>query len=274
MVEERVNDADEAAPETVLMPAPTVWPMVLALGVALVAGGLVTDTLYCALGGLLIAVGCAGWVGQLLPGHGEVEEPVSPVRARPVHEVRRAVARAPQRPKLPERIHPYSAGVKGGFFGGIAMAVIAEVWGVVSGHGLWYPVNLLAGTLFPGLSGMSVAQLEHFSVGLLVIGILLHLVGSLGTGLIAGVLLPMMPGYPVVWGGVVAPICWSGFVWGFMGVINPLLDRRVSWPWFIGSQFAYGLVLGFYIRRSEKVPTRPVESVPGRPDAGRSEGRP
>jgi hypothetical protein len=275
MVEERANDAAAvgAAPETIPIPAATAWPMTLALGVALVAGGLVSDTLYCALGGLLMLIAIAGWIGQLLPGRGEIEEPVAAARPQPVREVRRAVAGVPERPLLPGHIRPYSAGVKGGFLGGIAMAVIAEIWGVVSGRGLWYPVNLLAGTLFPGLSGMSVADLETFNGGLLVIGLLLHAVGSLGTGLIAGVLLPMLPGYPIIWGGLVAPIWWSAFVWGFMGVINPTLDQRVNWPWFIGSQFAYGLVMGAYVTRAEKVPVRPLEGAPP-PEVGRPEDRP
>lgn len=256
-------------PSTIALPAPTVWPFVLALGTALTAFGLVTNLIFTALGGALVIVGIAGWVSQLLPGHGEVEEPVAPpseraapVRSpRPVERIRAGTLGA--RIQVPEKRHPYSAGAVGGLFGGIAMAVIAITWGLVSGHGPWFPINLLAGTVLPGLANMDDTQLAQLSFAGLAIGTLIHLVGSVGVGLLNGLLLPMFPRFPILWGGIVAPLLWSGFVWGFMGVINPTLEHHVSWPWFIASQFAFGLVAGAVVLRSEKVLTEPVAGQGG-----------
>jgi len=52
---------------------------------------------------------------------------------------------------LPIRIYPISAGVKGGLAGGVAMAILAMIYGVAMYHSVWYPVNLLAGTLYAPL---------------------------------------------------------------------------------------------------------------------------
>ena len=54
--------------------------------------------------------------------------------------------------QVPEQVHPYSSSVRGGIVGGIAMAVVAPVYGLVSGRGIWYPVNLLAAMLMPAIA--------------------------------------------------------------------------------------------------------------------------
>ena len=38
-----------------------------------------------------------------------------------------------------------------------------------------------------------------------------------------------------------------------MGVVNPLLQERVDWPWFIASQFVFGVATAIVVDRSEKV---------------------
>ena len=53
------------------------------------------------------------------------------------------------RARLPLEIYPVSAGIKGGLAGSVAMAVLAAMFGIVSGHGIWYPINLLAAGFFP-----------------------------------------------------------------------------------------------------------------------------
>lgn len=49
------------------LPAPTVWPAALALGVTLGAAGLITSPLLLAFGGILIASALVGWV-RILTG--------------------------------------------------------------------------------------------------------------------------------------------------------------------------------------------------------------
>ena len=37
------------------------------------------------------------------------------------------------------------------------------------------------------------------------------------------------------------PLLWTAASYSLMGVVNPLLQARVNWPWFIVSQFVFGL---------------------------------
>jgi hypothetical protein len=45
-----------------------------------------------------------------------------------------------------------------------------------------------------------------------------------------------------------------------MGIINPALDQRIQWGWFLVSQITYGLTAGFVVARQERIPTR--QSMP------------
>ena len=56
----------------------------------------------------------------------------------------------------------------------------------------------------------------------------------------------------VVFGGVVAPLLWTGAVYSFMGVLNAALHDAVYWPAFVASQFVYGLTAGLVVVRSEQ----------------------
>ena len=98
--------------------------------------------------------------------------------------------------RLPEKVHPVSAGVKGGIVGGLVMPLPALAYGLLSGHGIWWPVNLLAGMVLPGIGRMSDDELEQFHPTLLVLGLVIHVVVSLILGLIYGVLMPTLPRSP------------------------------------------------------------------------------
>ena len=52
------NDVSE---EVVQLPAPTAWPLVLALGLTFAFAGLVTNMGISVLGAVLIVAGCVGW---------------------------------------------------------------------------------------------------------------------------------------------------------------------------------------------------------------------
>jgi hypothetical protein len=94
------------------------------------------------------------------------------------------------------------------------------------------------------------------------IAILIHATMSVGLGLLYGVLLPMLPGRPMFWGGIVAPLLWTGAIHGFMGILNPALSNAVDWPSFFVAQFVYGIVVGWVVVRSEKVYSEPAGSGP------------
>ena len=67
---------DPAEPESLEMPRATPWPIVLALGLALLGAGLATSLVLALVGALLFVFGLGGWIGQLLPGRGHVREPL------------------------------------------------------------------------------------------------------------------------------------------------------------------------------------------------------
>ena len=100
-------------------------------------------------------------------------------------------------------------------------------------------------------------------------------------GLLFGVVsptLPPIPGGPVIAGGVLMPLLWTGLCYGFMGIVNPLLQEHVNWPWFIASQVVYGLAMSIVVINSEKVPAAPVGGGPslavGSPESGQGGGQP
>jgi hypothetical protein len=251
--------------------------LVLAAGVTLLAAGLVTNLAVSAVGAVTFVVALAGWIRELVTDAGEIE-----LAWVPAHERARAVAPSTarveelrpglpgHRMRVPEKVHPYSAGARGGLVGGVAMAVTALAYGVLSGHGLWYPINLLAAMILTGFGSKSLAELEQFSLPALVVGTLIHGAASLAVGLLYGVILPTLPRWPMLWGGLVAPLLWTGATSGFMGVLNPVMNDRVDWAWFVLSQFVFGITTGAVVARSEKIPS---ERPRGRSPAWRSQDR-
>ena len=51
----------------------------------------------------------------------------------------------------------------GGLVGGLLMPVPAVLWSLASGHGLWYPANLLAGMVRHGMDHLPIEQLMQFN---------------------------------------------------------------------------------------------------------------
>jgi hypothetical protein len=76
---------------------------------------------------------------------------------------------------------------------------------------------------------------------------------SLLVGLVYAALLPALSGRTWLWGGVLAPIVWTGVAWVSLGIVAPALNAHIQWGWFIASQAAFGLTAGFVISRIEPV---------------------
>jgi hypothetical protein len=248
-------------PVSVEMPAPTAAPMILALGIALLAVGVAANFAFLFVGGVLFAIGLGMWIGQLLPGRGHCHEPlVEPtLRPQPVIAKVGAVEHIRQgmpgyRLRLPERVHPISAGIKGGFVGGLVMPLPAMVYGQMSGHGIWFPINLLAGTVLPGIDNLSVGDMEAYRPTLFVLGAGIHVTVSLILGLIYGVLMPTLPRIPkpLAWGALLMPLLWTAVSFVLLGIFNPAVRGRIEWPWFIVSQFIFGLVAAIVFMRNER----------------------
>lgn len=236
---------------TVELPRPTVAPMVLALGIALLAVGIVLGIAFMVVGATVLICGLGLWIIQLPEGRGEVHEAWVDVsrRPQPVKPKTGGVGQMQEgmpgyRLRLPTEVHPISAGIKGGILGGLLMPIPAILWSTFSGHGLWYPVNLIAGLVLPGVGRLPLAELEQFQPTLLVLGLVIHAVNSVVFGLIYGVLLPTLPSMPkpIAWGGLAMPILWTTVSFSLMDVVNPALGKGVAWPWFIASQFVFGVV--------------------------------
>ena len=253
--------------EAVELPAPTSWPLLAAFGVTLGFAGLVTHPLVTAVGFACFAVAGVGWWREVLPVAQELRIPWAALeqRARAVQVATAkvehlALGEGKHRMRLPTHVFPLHAGLEGGVVGGVVMAAIAELYGLLAHGSLWYPVNLLAAAGLPSLATASTEALLRFDAWGLGIGALLHLVLSLLMGLLYAVLLPMLPRYPVVFGGIVAPLLWTGLVWAGLGVINPALAARIDWAWFVVSQIGFGIAAGLVISRREKIPT--LQSAP------------
>src|SRR5262245_19845748 len=252
------------APVEIEAPASTAWPFVLAFGFTLMFAGLLTSASVSVLGVVLAVAGCVGWFREVFPHEHEETVPVVSEEFR-VATYRRVVEHVPVAPQLvrawlPLETYPVSAGLKGGLAGGVAMAIIACAYGLLKAGSLWYPINLLAATVYAESLKLGPAQLNSFHADSLAISVVLHGIGSIFVGLLYGAMLPMFPRRPIVLGGLIAPVLWSGLLYSIMQLLNPLLASRINWIWFMASQIAFGVVAGIVVVRQARVSTR--ENLP------------
>jgi hypothetical protein len=248
------------APREIEVPASTSWPLVLAFGFTLVFAGLLTSASVSALGAVLTAAGCVGWFREVFPREHEVvlrviAEAASVVTERPVVD-RLPVAQDQVRAWLPLQTHPISAGVKGGLAGGAAMAVLACAYGLIKAGSIWYPINLLAASVYAQSVKLEAAQLNSFHGDSFVIALFLHLLVSTAVGLLYGAMLPMFARRPILLGGLIGPVLWSSLLYSMLSLLNPLLESHIDWLWFMASQVAFGIVAGMVVVRQPRVPTR------------------
>jgi len=244
---------------TIEVPAPTAWPLVLAMGFTLIFAGLLMNVSLTVLGALLGVAGCVGWFREVFPR--DHEEEVAVVREdRQVATERRVVDRlaiAPDqlRAWLPVHTYPVSAGMRGGWAGGVAMAVLACAYGLLKVGSIWYPINLLAAVVYAESLRLGPAQLNSFHLDSFAIAVGVHALVSTLVGLLYGAMLPMFPRRPLLLGGLIGPVLWSGLLYPILGLLNPLLEARIDWLWFMASQVAFGVVAGMVVVRHSPTPT-------------------
>jgi hypothetical protein len=255
------------APHAVEMPRPTAAPLVLAAGLTFLGAGVALGLLFLLVGAVLLVAALSMWIGELLPGRGQAHEPLAEPARQP-----RLVMGAPggvehlqpgmpgYRLRLPQAVHPVSAGLKGGLAGGLAMIVPALLWGLLSDYGLWYPINLLAGMALPLPADLQPEQIEEFLKdphwSFLLVAAVIHVMLSVVIGLIYGVLLPTLPAVPrqIAWGGLLMPILWTGASYLAMSAANSSLPEKVSWPWFLVSQLVYGITMPAVVLGARRLP--------------------
>jgi hypothetical protein len=246
-------------PPVIELPAPTAWPLVLAFGFTLMFAGLLTSASVSLLGVVFAVAGCAGWFRETLPEPHEVTVPVVREEIR-IATDRPVVERLPVVPELvrawlPLETYPISAGVKGGWAGSIAMAVLACAFGLLKTGSIWYPINLLAATAYAQSLKLAPSQLNSFHADSFAMAVLLHGIGSTLVGLLYGAMLPMFPRRPIILGGLIAPVLWSGLLYSILNLLNPLLASHIDWFWFMASQVAFGVVAGLVVVRHARIPT-------------------
>jgi hypothetical protein len=161
---------------------------------------------------------------------------------------------AADEPGYPAEVYPYTAGVVGGLLGGAFMILPALAYGFISGRGPWYPVNLVAATALPYLQTMTPEQIARFDPAALVVGLVTHLIVATSLGLVFAVLLPTLPGRPPIWALIVGPLLWLGATLLVLPQVNPAMSRFLDWPSFGLANIGYGLVMGFWVEGTPRVP--------------------
>jgi hypothetical protein len=251
--------------DEVVLPVPTAWPMVLALGVSLMIAGMVTHWVVSLLGAVLALCSTIGWFFEVLPRehHAAVEVHADHILISTTRKRHEQLWTDPQHRKLlPVETFSLAAGIKGGIAGGIAMVVPATAFGLLKYHSLWYAANLLAAGGFVGWASESNAFLCQFHLMGLLAAFGIHALTSLLVGLLYGAMLPMFPRKPILTAGFIAPFLWTGILYSALGVISPILNARIDWLWFVLSQIAFGLVCGFVVNLQVKVRTPQFRALP------------
>jgi len=243
------------------VPAPTPWPFVTSFGLALLFAGLVTSLAVSVVGLVVILFGAVGWFRDVLPVPKEelvaIATTPAPIFVRSTRRVAHLQAGAEgHRVYIPITVHPYSAGLLGGALGGVGMAIIACLYGLIAQGSLWYPVNLLAAAALPALAEAGPAELKAFHMSGFALALLIHGIISLLVGLLYAAILPMMPSrFTAFWGSFLAPVLWTALVASTLHLTNPALNAKIAWGWFIASQVAFGLITGFIVAHSKEVET-------------------
>jgi hypothetical protein len=259
------SEPDHSDPGIVRLPASTAWPVVLSLGIALLATGLVTSGFIGLLGLVLALFGAIGWFFQVLPHEHHFDIAVQTEEVQIV-STRTLMERLPtsdrHRKILPIETFQISTGIKGGIVGGVAMVIPATIFSLIRYHSIWYAGNLLAAGGFVSWANASDAFLGQFHIQGLLAAIAIHGFTSLLVGLLYGAMLPMYPRYPIVTAGIAVPLLFTGILHSALGIISPILNDRIDWFWFIASQIAFGLVCGFVVNLQARVRTPQFQALP------------
>jgi hypothetical protein len=134
------------------------------------------------------------------------------------------------------------------------------LFGLVSHGSIWYPINLLAAAGSATLTQAGSAELARFSPVGLILASAVHLSLSVLVGIVYAALLPIFSRRPILTAVVLLPVLMSGITWALLRAVNPLLDERIEWTWFIAAQVAFGAVAGWVVSRAEPIAT--AQSLP------------
>ena len=249
----------------IVLPAPTAWPVVLAGGITLLGAGYLMHPMLAMVGAAAVLLGCVGWFREVLPV--EREEVVPFVAELPVVPSARRVlglqvGTDAHRMRLPLEVYPYAVGLKAGLAGGTAMAIVGCAFGLLTHDSIWYPINLLAAAGSAALTQATTAELARFSPVGLILASAAHLGLSVLVGIIYAAILPIFSRRPMLTAWVFIPVLMSGLTWALLRAVNPLLNERIEWIWFVASQVAFGVFAGWVVARSEPIATAQLLPLP------------
>ena len=241
---------------TVHLPAPTMWPFLMALGITLIFFSFVTSVWVMWLGIVLAVIPAIGWFRAVLPHEEhvdlevdttvvEIESDMAGVAKIQVDETHRA--------QLPLQTFTFASGIKGGIAGGIAMLIPAELYGIIRFHSIWYIVNLLGGAGVGEWTNPTMYQLTHFRLSAFITANIIQGAVTLLVGILYGALLPVWPKRPILLGGIVAPVLWTGVLHSALGIVNPFLQQKIDWWSFLAAQVIFGLVAGYTVTKLGKI---------------------
>jgi hypothetical protein len=239
------------------LPAPTAGPVIVAGGITLLGAGYLMHPMLALAGVLAVLLGCIGWFHDVLPvERTEVvpaleQPPTPPQRGVPVPPV----GADAHRMRLPLEVYPYSAGLKAGLAGGAAMAIVGCMFGLLTHGSIWYPINLLAAAGSATLTLAGSDELARFNPVGLILASVAHLSLSILVGILYAALLPIFSRRPMLTASVFIPLLMSGITWALLRAVNPLLDQRIEWIWFIAAQVAFGVFAGWVVSRTEPIAT-------------------
>jgi hypothetical protein len=119
--------------------------------------------------------------------------------------------------------------------------------------------------IMPRIAELPTADLETFHGDWLLVAVGMHAALSLVFGVALGLVSPKLPDIPAAmsWGALLMPVLWTALSYSVMDVVSPVLARRVDWPWFVASQFVFGLTASVVVARSEKIILPPAGRGPG-----------
>src|SRR5258708_2520454 len=187
-IQTNLDAASDAESKVLEVPASTAWPMIMALGLMLAFGGLVTSVVVSGVGLLLFFTGAVGWFREVLPLEHRDTVAIQPAAAvvipAKVGVDYLRVGEMGNRAVLPLEIYPYSAGIKGGIAGGIVMAILAIIQAIALHGSPWYTINILAATVLANLANADTATLSSFIPEAFLAALVIHAIASILVGLL------------------------------------------------------------------------------------------
>lgn len=156
-------------------------------------------------------------------------------------------------------VYSLKTGAVGGLIGGVCMALVAMLTGVLMGQGIWYPLNVVGATLLRSLQAVPAAEVAQFNLAALGAGFVVHFISSVGLGVAIVVILPTLPGRPLVWSAVVGLALWAIAQFAVVPIINPIMAEGLNMPSFAIAHLAYSIAVGLYFEQQEPVETSTIQ---------------